>query len=90
MMFIVICKVKKNSLKKRLANRELHLNHLKSIKKKTILAGPLLNKSNKPKGSILILNFEKKQELLAFMKNDPYVKVNLFEEVIIEKFKRVF
>ena len=49
-----------------------------------------MNKSNKPKGSILILNFEKKQELLAFLKNDPYVKVNLFEEVIIEKFKRVF
>ena len=40
MMFIVICKDKKNSLKKRLANRELHLNHLKSIKNKTILAGP--------------------------------------------------
>ena len=40
--FIVICEDKKNSLKKRLANREQHLNHLKSLKKDLILAVQLL------------------------------------------------
>ena len=88
--YIVTCHDKKNSLKKRLANRELHLDYLKSFKNNLILAGPILNKINKPKGSILILKFQNKHELNNFLKNDPYSKVDLFESVNIETFKRVF
>ena len=89
--YIITCLDKKNSLKKRLANRELHLKYLKSLKNKLILAGPILNKTNKPKGSVLILKFQNKFELNNFLKkNDPYSKVGLFETVNIEIFKRVF
>ena len=88
--YIITCFDKKNSLKKRLANRELHLEYLKSFKKKLILAGPILNKTNKPRGSVLILKFRNKLELNNFLKNDPYSKVGLFEIVNIEIFKRVF
>lgn len=88
--YIITCFDKKNSLKKRLANRELHLEYLKSFKKKLILAGPILNKTNKPKGSVLILKFQSKLELNNFLKNDPYSRVGLFETVNIEIFKRVF
>ena len=61
--YIITCLDKKNSLKKRLANRELHLKYLKSLKNKLILAGPILNRTNKPKGSVLILKFQNKFEL---------------------------
>ncbi len=88
--YIVTCLDKKNSLKKRLANRELHLEYLKSLKNNLILAGPILNKINKPKGSILILKFQNRFKLNNFLKNDPYSKVGLFETVTIEIFKRVF
>ena len=88
--YIITCFDKKNSIKKRLANRELHLKHLKSLKNNLILAGPILNKTNKPKGSVLILKFQNKFELNNFLKNDPYSKVDLFETVNIEIFKRVF
>ena len=88
--YIITCFDKKNFLKKRLANRELHLEYLKSFKKKLILAGPILNKTNKPKGSVLILKFQNKFELNNFLKNDPYSKAGLFETVNIEIFKRVF
>tara|TARA_B100000963_G_scaffold90867_1_gene78219 strand:- start:15 stop:290 length:276 start_codon:yes stop_codon:yes gene_type:complete len=88
--YIVTCLDKKNSLKKRLANRELHLEYLKSLKNNLILAGPILNRINKPKGSVLILKFQNKFELNNFLKNDPYSKVGLFETVNIETFKRVF
>ena len=88
--YIITCLDKKNSLKKRLANRELHLEYLQSFKKKLIVAGPILNKTNKPKGSFLILKFRNKLELNNFLKNDPYSKVGLFETVNIEIFKRVF
>ena len=88
--YIITCIDKKNSLKKRLANRELHLKYLKSFKDKIILAGPILNKTNKSKGSVLILKFQNRFELNNFLKNDPYSKVDLFETVNIEIFKRVF
>jgi hypothetical protein len=88
--YLITCLDKKNSLKKRLANRDLHLKYLKSLKNKLILAGPILNKNNKPKGSVLILKFQNKFELNNFLKNDPYSKVDLFETVNVEIFKRVF
>lgn len=88
--YIVTCLDKKNCLKKRMTNRELHLEYLKGLKNKLILAGPILNKTNKPKGSVLILMFQNRTKLNNFLKNDPYSKVGLFESVKIEIFKRVF
>ena len=88
--YIVTCLDKKNCLKKRMANRELHLEYLKGLKNKLILAGPILNKTNKPKGSVLILMFQNRTKLNNFLKNDPYSKVGLFESVKVEIFKRVF
>ena len=88
--YIITCIDKKNSLKKRLANRELHLKYLKSFKDKIILAGPILNKTNKSKGSVLILKFQNRFEVNNFLKNDQYSKAGLFETVNIEIFKRVF
>jgi uncharacterized protein YciI len=87
--YIVICKDKKDSLEKRLENRKMHLDHLKKINKQVLLAGPMMNKNQSPKGSVLILNFENKEKLKKFLKADPYVKVGLFEEITIENFKRV-
>ena len=63
---------------------------MKTLKDKLILAGPLLNKNGKPKGSVLIIKFDNKKKLKDFLKKDPYKKVNLFESVSIEEFKRVF
>ncbi len=88
--FLIVCKDKKNSLKKRLNNRDNHLNYLKTLKDKLIMAGPLLNKNGKPKGSVLVIKFDNKTNLKDFLKKDPYKKVNLFESVSIEEFKRVF
>ena len=88
--FIVICKDRKNSLDKRLANRNFHLKYLQTLKEKLIMAGPILDDNKNPRGSILVIKFENKKKLEEFLKKDPYVKVNLFETVEIELFKRVF
>ena len=88
--FIVICKDKENSLGKRLANRNFHLKYLQTLKEKLIMAGPILDDNKNPRGSILVIKFENKKKLEEFLKKDPYVKVNLFETVEIELFKRVF
>ena len=48
------------------------------------MAGPILDESENPKGSILVIKFENKKKLEEFLKKDPYTKVNLFETVEIE------
>ena len=88
--FIIICEDKKNSLKKRLANREHHLAHLKTLKKNLVLAGPTLNRDGNPNGSILIINSINKEELKKILKKDPYVREKLFKSILIKNFKKVF
>ena len=89
MPFLITCKDKKNSLYLRLSTREEHIKYLKKIKKKLILAGPILDKNNKPIGTVLILDFDKTTDLKKFLNGDPYSKVHLFDEVKITKFKKV-
>ena len=88
--FLVICIDKKNSLNRRLENREQHLKHLKSLRKKLLMAGPILDEKENPVGSLLIIDFKKKIDLQKFLENDPYSKADLFKTIKIEKFKRVF
>ena len=89
MAFLITCKDKKNSLELRLSTREEHIKYLKKVKKKLILAGPILDKNDKPIGTVLILDFDKITELKKFLNGDPYSKVHLFDEVKITKFKKV-
>tara|TARA_B100000686_G_C16730481_1_gene940369 strand:+ start:870 stop:1142 length:273 start_codon:yes stop_codon:yes gene_type:complete len=90
MAYLLICKDKKNSLKKRLSVRNEHLNYIKKFEKKLILAGPILDKTEKSRGSIIVLDFDNLNDVNVFIKNDPYSKIKLFDKIIIHKFKKVF
>ncbi len=89
MAFLIKCIDKKNSLDLRLSTREKHIKYLKKIKKKLILAGPILDQKDNPIGTILILDFDKLTEVKKFLNEDPYSKVNLFKEIKITRFKKV-
>ena len=89
MAFLITCKDKKKSLELRLSTREEHIKYLKKVKKKLILAGPILDKNDKPIGTVLILDFDKITDLKKFLNGDPYSKVHLFDEVKITRFKKV-
>tara|TARA_B100000886_G_scaffold194141_1_gene133771 strand:+ start:333 stop:605 length:273 start_codon:yes stop_codon:yes gene_type:complete len=89
MAYLIICTDKKNSIDLRLSTREKHIRYLKKIKKKLILAGPILDKNDEPVGTVLILDFEKLTDVKKFLNDDPYYKVNLFEKVKTTRFKKV-
>ena len=90
MAYLITCIDKKESIDLRLSTREEHIKYLKKIKKKLLLAGPILDKSGNPVGTVLVLDFDNIERVNLFLKNDPYSKVDLFETVNIEIFKRVF
>lgn len=89
MAYLIVCRDNDNSLSKRLKNRCNHLEYLKSLGKKLILAGPILDKQGNPCGSILVLSITDRGDVDTFIKNDPYSKVNLFSKIEIINFKIV-
>ena len=89
MAYLITCTDKANSLDLRLSTREEHIKYLKKIKKKLILAGPILDKNDNPVGTVLIVDFDNLNALKKFLNDDPYFKVNLFDNVEIVRFKKV-
>ncbi len=89
MAFLVTCFDKKDSLELRLKTREEHIRYIKKIKKKLLLAGPILDKNENPIGTVLVLNFDNTEMVNLFLKNDPYSKVKLFKNIKIIEFKKV-
>lgn len=90
MSYFVTCIDKLNSLEKRIRTRDEHIVYLKKFKKNIITAGPLLDKTGNPYGSLLVLNFKNIEEVNLFLNNDPYAKKKLFQKVTVKEFKKVF
>ncbi len=89
MTYLVTCHDRTNSLDLRLSTREKHLKYINSFKKIIILAGPILDKKKNPIGTVLVLNYDKLDQVNDFLKNDPYNKVKLFKKISILEFKKV-
>lgn len=90
MLFHIHCLDKPDSLQIRLDNRPDHLAYLEAHQDQIVLAGPLLTDDEKPKGSVLVMDFPDAAGAEAFAAGDPYAKAGLFESVIITPYKRVF
>ena len=89
-MFAVQCRDKADSLALRLENRPAHLAYLEQYADKLVLAGPLLTDDHQtPIGSLLILDFDDRAALDAFLAIEPYVVAGLFERVDILPFRKV-
>ena len=89
MTYLITCTDKENSIDLRLSTREEHIKYLKKLKKKLILAGPILDKNNNPVGTVLIVDFDNLNAVKKFLNEDPYSKVNLFNDIKIVRFKKV-
>lgn len=89
-MFAVQCRDKANSLAVRLENRPAHLAYLEQHGDRLVMAGPLLTEDHQtPIGSLLVLDFEDRAALDAFLAVEPYVVAGLFERVDILPFRKV-
>ena len=88
-MFVVTCKDKAGALELRMANRPAHIEYLKAHLDKVVLGGAMLTDDRQsPIGSTLVLDFQDRADLDAFLAEDPYVKSGLFEQVTIVPFRK--
>ena len=84
MQFIVTAYDGENMLEKRMAVRPRHLEGMARLGKHIVCAGGLLDGEGKPKGSVLVLDFEDRAALEDYLKNEPYVIEQVWEKIDVE------
>ena len=72
-------------LEKRMEVRPRHLEGMKKLGKKIVVAGGLLDEDGKMKGSALVLDVADRAELDEYLKNEPYVLEGVWQNIEVEK-----
>ena len=79
----------KKSLERRMAGREAHLKGIERMKTegKVLYAAAILDDREKMIGSVMICNFESRNELDAWLKVEPYVTGKVWEKIEVSTVK---
>lgn len=87
MLFCLLCTDKPNSLDLRLKMRPDHLAYLASLGPKMKTAGPFLDDTGSPSGSLVIIEAADRSEAEKMAAADPYAMAGLFASVEIKAWK---
>ncbi|QBQ62980.1 YciI family protein [Actinobacillus indolicus] len=98
MYYVIFAQDIPNTLEKRLAVREKHLERLKQLQAedRLLTAGPnpAIDDENPGEagftGSTVIAKFNSLEEAQQWASQDPYVEAGVYGEVIVKPFKKVF
>ena len=74
----------KGMLEKRMEVRPRHLEGMERIRQHVVCAGVLLDDEGQMKGSMLVMEFESRQELDEYLTNEPYVQEHVWEKIEVE------
>ena len=85
MQFIVKAYDGKGMLNKRMEVRPRHLEGIERIKEHVICAGGLLDDEGKMKGSVLIMEYDSREQLDEYLANEPYVQDNVWQKIEVER-----
>ena len=84
MQFIIRAYDGQNMLDRRMGVRPRHLENMGRVKGKVICAGGLLDDAGKMKGSVLVMEFEDRAGLDAYLASEPYIAEHVWERVEVE------
>lgn len=90
MFFLVHTRDRPGALQVRLDNRDAHIAWLNDAGDRIKAAGPWLDEAGDMAGSLLIVDFEDRPALDAWLATDPYALAGLFEAVNAAPYKWVF
>lgn len=71
-------------LDRRMEVRPRHLEGMNRMGRHIICAGGLLDDAGKMKGSVLVVDFQTREELDAYLADEPYMLEHVWEEIDIE------
>lgn len=84
MQFIIRAYDGEGMLAKRMEVRPRHLESIEKIRAHVICAGGLLDEEGKMKGSVLIMEYENREQLDDYLANEPYVQEHVWEKIEVE------
>lgn len=85
MQFIIKAYDGEGMLDKRMEVRPRHLASIEQIREHVICAGGLLDDKGKMKGSVLIMEYENREQLDEYLANEPYVQEHVWEKIEVER-----
>lgn len=85
MQFIIRAYDGEGMLDKRMEVRPRHLAGIDRIREHVICAGGLLDDEGKMKGSVLIMEYETREQLDDYLANEPYVQEKVWQKVEVER-----
>lgn len=90
MQFVITAYDGAGMLAKRMEVRPLHLEGMERLKEHLIAAGGLLDEERKLKGSVLIMEFQDREEVDEYLANEIYVKEHVWEKITVERMNVVY
>ena len=84
MQFIIRAYDGPNMLEKRMAVRQRHLENMAKVDGKVICAGGLLDGQGNMKGSLLVMEFERRELLDEYLKSEPYIQEGVWQKIDID------
>ena len=84
MQFIINAYDGENMLEKRMEVRPRHLEGMDRLGKHVVCAGGRLNDEGKPVGSVMVMDFDSREQLDEYLKAEPYITEHVWEKVDVE------
>jgi len=77
-------------LAKRMEVRPLHLEGMERLKEHLVCAGGLLDDEGKLKGSVLVMEFQNREEVDEYLAGEIYVTEHVWERITVERMNVVY
>jgi len=84
MQFVIKAYDGPGMLEKRMEVRPRHLEGMNKMSRHIICAGGMLDEEGKMKGSVLVLEFDSRADLDAYLAQEPYVLEHVWDRIEVD------
>ena len=85
MQFVITAYDGAGLLARRMEVRPRHMENMARMAEHVLCAGGLLDEEGKMKGSVLVMDFQDREELDAYLSTEPYVTEHVWERIQVER-----
>ena len=85
MQFVITAYDGEGKLAKRMEVRSRHLEGVERIREHVICAGGMLYEEGNLKGSVLVMEYQNREELDAYLAQEVYVTEHVWEKITVER-----
>ncbi len=90
MQFVITAYDGAGMLDKRMEVRPLHLEGMERLKEHLVCAGGLLDEAGNLKGSVLVMEFQNREEVDEYLATEIYVTEHVWEKITVERMNVVY